>query len=110
VGNLLTMLRKVYEECYACDFCGIVGHPGSDGHTADCELRKTVEAPGFPEDINDLREELFAASRRLGRLKQEFARRQREARIKMSEEFAKALRHAMNNPDLKIQNDKGDPR
>ena len=53
----------------------------------------------FPEDINELREELFACSRRLGQLKQELARRQREARAKVNAEFEKMLHEFINNPD-----------
>lgn len=40
--KLLDMLKKVFEECYQCDFCGIVGHPETDGHRDDCELRKVL--------------------------------------------------------------------
>lgn len=60
---------------------------------------RSAEHAPIPADINELRAELFATSRRMGRLKAELARRQREAQRVQREMLESYLKHAIENPD-----------
>lgn len=64
--------------------------------------RPKFEPPPGALMLNELREQLFAASRRLGVLKQEYARRQREARRFDDEKFRAELDKALKNPNQRM--------
>jgi len=56
----------------------------------------------FPEDTNELRREIFDTARRLGKLKQELARRQREATAEANARFQKELLKALHDSEFQM--------
>lgn len=62
------------------------------------KLELTSRAPD-EMTMDQLREQLFAASRRLGRLKTEFHRRQRESRRASDEVLTLTIRRLLDNPE-----------